>query len=273
MPRLRSIVPKVHMGLAQMRRSIKLTLEKRRFFYAMGIRAVPFLFHEIRGTGELFLCHISGYEVWVRAGTTDFRVAWSNLNGGEFDHLPPVARNTSGSIIVDAGSYIGTSALVLAAMYPEVPVFALEPDPRNFSMLQRNTSAVSNIFPLQAALAGEDGDLVLGDPGEGAYAYTTVGVFTQGRSDIVKATTLDSLRQSLEGQRILILKMDIEGGEAGVLAMGPRSLENVDCVIAELHDFRDPACSSNFHQAAKGMEIIDLGAEKIVAYRRDVFVS
>lgn len=257
----------------KVRRSIILASEKRRFWSAMRWGSLGFLFHEVRGTGKEFECVIDGYRLRVRAGTTDFVVAWSNLKGGEFSYVPSGSYDKESAVIIDAGAYIGTASLALAKRFPGVRILALEPHPDNFRMMKKNVSQESQVIPIEAALARRDGDIDLLDVGEGHYAFTTVGSSNQSNSHKVQALSLATLLDRYGASRIMLLKLDIEGAEADLLLTGAKSLTNVDCVVAELHDFRDPRCSSLFLSATDGMEVIDVGGEKIVAYRKEAFIN
>jgi len=256
------------MWAQRLRRSIKLSLEKRRLWTAMGWSAFPFLVHEWRATGELFECRLGGERFWVRAGTTDFVVAWSNLCGNEFELVPNNLNIEDSSVIIDAGAYIGTSSLVLSKIFPGVKVLALEPHPGNFEVLKLNTQAKEFITPLNTALADTMGVAQLRDKGQGEYGYTTIddsGAIS--REWIVPTVSVASLLEDYDFERVLLLKLDIEGAEVDVLSRGADALTKVDCLVAELHDFLDSRCMEAFITATKEMVVVGIGGEKSIAVR------
>lgn len=234
----------------------------------MGWRAFPFLVNEARVTGKLFQCHLGGEHFWVRAGTTDFVVAWSNLRGNEFELIPTNLCIGDSSVIVDAGAYIGTSSLALAKLFPDVKVLALEPHPGNYKLLEMNTRSKENIIPLNAALADTSGVAQLCDKDQGEYGYTIIDDSAEIKQQwTVPTVSVISLLKDYGFERILLLKLDIEGAEVDVLARGSASLDKVDCVVAELHDFLDERCTESFIAAAEQMIVVGIGSEKAVAFR------
>lgn len=70
-----------------------------------------------------------------RLGTSDLRVVEQIFveQHDAVSSLPATA-----SLVLDCGANIGASTLWLTERYPEARVLAVEPDPRNFWLLQRN---------------------------------------------------------------------------------------------------------------------------------------
>ncbi len=136
--------------------------------------------------------------------------------------------------LIDCGANIGITALFLADRYPAARIICVEPDPRNFELLERNTRAEPRIVRVQAALAG---------PGQGK-AYLTQDAPAWGnklaqspeeRSAIeVESFTIDEICERFEIDCIDLLKVDIEGAEEGVFAK-PQFLSKVRFVAIELH--------------------------------------
>ena len=252
------------------RRSLKLTLEKHRLWVALGWSAFPFVIHEAKGTGKLFKCRLGGEQLWVRAGTTDFVVAWANLCGDEFRPVPRNLSSKRPTLIIDAGAYIGSSSLALARVFPGVRVLALEPHPANFEVLELNVASSRAVTPINAALTDSVGTAQLRDQGQGEYGYSIVSDSTSCEQEwSVPTVSISSLLEEFDAERVLILKLDIEGAEVQVLEAGSSSLTQVDCVVAELHDFLDSRCTDTFLAAIAEMRLLTLGSEKAIAVRAE----
>jgi FkbM family methyltransferase len=134
--------------------------------------------------------------------------------------------------MVDAGAHIGLASLYFAQRFPECQILALEPEPQNFELLQKNTGSYSNITPMQAALWGHSTTLSLVDQKCGNWAFQMEE--REGEKEI-PAITVEKAKNLLEASMIDILKMDIEGAEEGVLENYFEWGGCVRTVIVELH--------------------------------------
>lgn len=141
------------------------------------------------------------------------------------DALPP----DSVRWVADCGAHIGLSALYFAARYRHARVIAVEPNPTNHALLVANTRHEPRIIAVQACVSATSGTTTIGIEGPGwSHQMGAAG----SASVEVPALTLDDLRNRFRMDTIDLLKMDIEGAEAEVLAGGVR---NVRAMAAELH--------------------------------------
>jgi FkbM family methyltransferase len=134
--------------------------------------------------------------------------------------------------IVDCGANIGLTSLYLASAYPLARVYSVEADPDNYAMLCENTATEPRIIPIHACVVATPRETVHFD-NEGPAWGRKSGATQKGTS--VPALTLDELLARYEMKCIDLLKMDIEGAEREVLAVG-NYLDAVHHVVAELHD-------------------------------------
>lgn len=117
-----------------------------------------------------------------------------------------------GSVVVDAGAYIGTHAMALARLAGgDVRVYAFEPQRKVFRELVHNLieNGVENVVPLRFALGAEVAAIEMDPPSGGQEA--TVGVGRGG--DRVELRTLDSFNLD----NVSFIKIDVEGYEGPVL--------------------------------------------------------
>lgn len=145
-------------------------------------------------------------------------------------------------LIVDCGAYVGYSAAYFLSAFPNSHVVAIEPDPENFSVLQRNLSRYSNQVKLNhAAIWSKPGSLSLSETHYRDGQHWSRHVRECGANDSYTVAAIDIptiLRQS-GYERISILKVDIEGAEAVLFKKGDGVdawIDKVDNIAIELHD-------------------------------------
>jgi FkbM family methyltransferase len=141
--------------------------------------------------------------------------------------------------ILDIGGNIGTTSVLLLNAYPDAALLALEPDPGNFAVLQRNIAPYGPravalrkaLWHRPEALAIERGAFRDG----GAWSFQVKS--TGDASPEVDGITLAELMREYELDSIDILKIDIEGAERYVFdsSIIP-CLRHVKRIAIELHD-------------------------------------
>lgn len=77
------------------------------------------------------------YDVELRLFTSDIPIFHQVFAARDYDS--PALPATAGTI-VDLGANIGLASVFFALRYPSARIFALEPDPKNFAALVRNTT-------------------------------------------------------------------------------------------------------------------------------------
>ena len=185
-----------------------------------------------------------------RLGTSDIIVWFSVLTRKDYEMTLPRNPRT----IVDAGAYIGLSAIYFAERYPEAAIVAVEPEPSNFALLVRNTKSFANIVPLNCALWSEDGEVDLYARTTGHWAYSIgVGAHSPRRSvGRVKAVSMNTLLTMLGAGQLGLLKIDVEGAEKDIFAHAAGWIHRIDTILAELHDRFVPGCKEAFLKATIG---------------------
>jgi FkbM family methyltransferase len=138
--------------------------------------------------------------------------------------------------IIDAGGYIGDSAVWCLSRFPSARVVSIEPDAGNFELLRRNlepygeraVSVRAGLWPRPARLrvttAAAPNALEVEEAGSGT------------RSDCRAVTVLEVL-ELLGEKRIDLLKCNIEGAERAVFGENYREwLEITRCIAIQIHD-------------------------------------
>jgi FkbM family methyltransferase len=202
----------------------------------------------------------------LRLGTSDISVFKEIFVDLEYGWV----FNTSPGVIVDVGGYIGLSAAFFAHTYPEALIIAIEPDARNYELLMLNTARFPNVHAVRAAVWKESGTISLTDPGFGAWGFQVSeshAPVTGG--DLVRAITIDEIRQEFGLDRINLLKVDVEGSEKEIFSTADSWISSVDAICIELHDRFKVGCSRSFFTAVQDFPIELRRNEDVLVARAD----
>jgi len=167
----------------------------------------------------------------------------------------PDIRDFDPRVIVDGGAHIGMASIRFACHYPKATIFAVEPEPSNFTALVGNVAPYKNIIPVEAALWKEDCQVLLGPSDvhpKGAFQIQECG------STRVRAVTLPTLMREHAIRVIDLLKLDIEGAEKEVFESCDW-IDSVRNIAIELHDRVNPGCRAAVQTAARGFRVEDHG--------------
>lgn len=164
---------------------------------------------EIRGRGKSF-----------RVAPGRNREFWNEANSGVWE---PETYETFERFIrpdrdyIDIGSWIGPTVLFGCQFARRA--FAVEPDPVAFADLSANVSAnpFSNIQLFNGCIAEKSGKVAFGSQGDGGDSMSSM-LFASGKTRwTVDALSFDDFLRAHQVGDVGFLKMDIEGGEYGVL--------------------------------------------------------
>ncbi len=129
-----------------------------------------------------------------------------------------------GMAIVDVGAHIGYFTRLFAERVgPEGRVFAFEPDPYNFSLLQSNTAGYPNVTIINAAVSDAAGTIDFYEIEDSTGCHTTLPTDAPAKKLSVRAVKLDEFVRE-KNVSVDIIKMDIEGGE-------PKALAGMDTIL------------------------------------------
>jgi FkbM family methyltransferase len=144
-------------------------------------------------------------------------------------HMTRWARSLlpSGGVFLDVGAHAGYFSLLASNLVgTSGRVFAIEPNPRTFSALDRHLTlnAVSNVQALQCGLSNVRGSFVLHLPPSALDYNATVLPRAEWTPVEVPTRTLDDCVCEWGIDRIDLMKIDVEGAEPLVLAGGAAAL-------------------------------------------------
>ena len=178
-------------------------------------------------------------------------------------------------VIVDVGANIGASAVFFKTRYPRARIYAFEPVPSNFDLLQRNTAEFRDVQVFREALSDQNGELELIHSGnaanEGGWGFEQPAQELNGGEDRLRVPMFESGKrlQDLGIQHIDILKLDTEGSESRILSgLGDSLLAKTAFIVGELHGKRDFALLDRLEQAG-----FDIEAKKTLGKRLFLFFA
>ena len=241
-------------------------------FNSLGL-ALQLTAYNLCGIKQLFRIRLYGVDLSIRSGTPDLVVAMESL-GTELEIITKGVEPPGAGLIIDAGGYIGTSAIKLATAFPLCRIISVEPSTENLAMLRRNVASYPNISVLHAALSADGAEAVLRTAGSGEWGFTilapTKADHPNGEIERVPATTIEQILAHQQADRLFVLKLDVEGAELEILLHAGPWLALTDIVIAELHEKLAPGTEAAFAAATVGRTNRQLPGEKLLSLRPGV---
>lgn len=148
------------------------------------------------------------------------------------DFLQPLRSQFLHGTAFDVGANIGNHTVLFAGLFGTVHAF--EPSPRIFSFLRINTSNLPNVVLHNLALGSQRGTMTLSGSltnlGESTLVPRSGGVDQGGYEEEVKVERLDDVIGA--GERVMFMKIDVEGFEPEVLRGASRLLAEHAPIIA-----------------------------------------
>ncbi len=143
--------------------------------------------------------------------------------------------------IIDIGAGIGEYTLYAAVMQPSSRVFAFEPYPESFALMQENLrlNTITNVQTFNKAIGAASGELLLdltsGEPLQ-FQSHGTNAVHVKNSLSVNSLSLVDALTE-LKLESCDLLKLDCEGAEYSILFAVPQSvLEHIRHIVMEYHD-------------------------------------
>lgn len=176
------------------------------------------------------------YPTYARADSSDIAVCYYVLIENEY---APLYGLKDVRLVIDCGANVGYSSTCFLSRFPNCCVMAVEPDPDNFKMLERNLRAYGERAKLvRAGVWSHTTGLAIREiPYRGGQAWTRqVRPCEPNEKADLEGASIESLRVSSGHDRISLLKVDIEGAEVVLFRDNLEWLDKVDAMAIELHD-------------------------------------
>ncbi len=156
------------------------------------------------------------------------------------------------SIILDLGASLALFSRDMNARFG-CRCHAVEALPENFARIDGSPS----ITPYNLAICGNDGPVSIHSVDE-QYASASIDLMPgqKSRDTIdVEGITLGNLMDRLRLSRVTLLKVDIEGAELVMFdATDDETLQQMDQITVEFHDFMDPGQTAHVEKIIKRLE-------------------
>lgn len=174
-----------------------------------------------------------------------------------------------GETFVDVGANVGYYTLKVATDYGQsVRVIAIEAHPDTYRALCRNIryNGFGNIIVVNKAVLDRRDSVIMYEEvdsrknrlsGHASLCRT----FENGSSLLVEADTLDNI---LAGQRVDVMKMDIEGAEVMALGCAKETLGKLRKIIVEVHGHNLEHVMSILEDSNFSLQVIRLGEQDYV---------
>jgi FkbM family methyltransferase len=159
-------------------------------------------------------------------------------------------RPRQGDIVIDVGAHIGKYTIIASKHVGEIgKVIALEADPENYEMLNRNIklNGSTNVIPLNYAVYSKETNIKLFLPDEKSnHAIYNTLIRSRAKDEekfiVVRANTLDNiLQQNGITKEVNWIKIDVEGAELDVLRGASHTLSSSRDItlFIEVHNIDD----------------------------------
>lgn len=241
------------------------------YWSAFGFRAGTRLLLKIAFSSRNKIISLSlpgfRFPVYIRAHSSDEYTFQQIFIQKEYEF--PVDKKI-GSIL-DAGANIGLAALFFAQKFPAASIICLEPEPGNFSLLQKNTENYPNILPVQAGLWSKSAFLQVIDEGLDNWGFT-VKECSADTPGSIRAVSMADLLAGYSLEKFDLVKLDIEGSEKEILdaADAANWLASCSVLVIELHDRMKPGTSASLFKAVQNKEyLFDVKGENLLFHFRN----
>jgi FkbM family methyltransferase len=208
------------------------------FTYIWKTKALNKLKSRTAGSYCLGTLNVRGlaHPVVFRYGSSDISVFKQIFVEDEYSPLRP---SVDIRLILDCGANVGYSSCYFLSRFPAARVIAIEPDPRNFEVIERNLRPYGDRVQLvRGGIWSRKAKLKVctGEFGDGREWATIVRECKDGEEPDVEAVDIGTLLDESGLDRIDILKIDIEGSEREVFSRDYETwLDKVHTFIIELH--------------------------------------
>jgi len=138
--------------------------------------------------------------------------------------------------IIDGGANIGLASVYFSYRYPSASIVAVEPNKKNFEMLEKNIASFSKVKAKNGGIWNDNKNLVIVNAQDYDNSFMVEEV-EAGTPNSIPTFSIVSIMQEQKWATIDLLKLDIEGSEKEVFEKNYESwLPHTKMIIVEVHD-------------------------------------
>jgi FkbM family methyltransferase len=174
--------------------------------------------------------------IWLRRTTSDFQVFTELFERREYDIVGQLSMPSS-PMIFDLGGNIGLGTRRMSMLLPKARFLSVEPDPENRRLFQKNNQPLldaGRVMLIDGFVSAADGVATI-DRSSGNPSGFQMRQAGEQDKEIIQCYTIETLMNKAQAQVVDLLKVDIEGAEAGVFADCARWVGRARHIIIECH--------------------------------------
>jgi len=170
----------------------------------------------------------------------------------EYRSCEDILRYSDKGIVLDIGAHIGLFSLYAYCLNKNVEIYSIEPEKHNLEILGLNKkeNKIKNIKIIDCAITERkgDGELVVTDDSINNYVLSSEDFEgSKLKFQKIKLLTLEDFLKENKIEKVLLLKMDIEGGEYKVFeSIKYETLSKINNIILEYHLDKDIGYDQKF---------------------------
>jgi len=172
---------------------------------------IPFEVHKKRGREIQQIKEILSMNLKGHYSDKEMKMLISSIANFPYKYLD-VIKNENLEVVIDAGGFIGDTAIAFAFKNPNGKVYSFEPSKLGIENMVHLTQSFPNIIPIQMGLWYENCLLAFNEEDE----LSNSSRVNEGQK-VIDAITLDSFVQDRNIIKVDFIKMDIEGAELNAL--------------------------------------------------------
>jgi len=176
------------------------------------------------------------YPIYLRNHTSDIRVFGQIFISGEYANT---VVNNNPMVIIDCGANIGLASIYFKFHFPDVKIYAFEPEISNFKMLKKNVANYKDVFIFQKAIWYESANLNLMHHSS-HDSFSVKEKFPGLNLGTIDAISINDIIVQQGISRIDLLKIDIEGAELPLFSYKTEWIDKVNVFIIEIHENINP---------------------------------
>ncbi len=170
-------------------------------------------------------------------------LSWPVFSFTSFHMLTSLSKQGfSINTVIDVGANVGQFAVAAAKIFDQATIYSFEPNPDCHKKFSQISARMQNIKFFPFALGDKDDELVFNINTHShsssflPLAEGHIHAFPQAsvsREITASVTTLDKMIESIDLKPPVLLKLDVQGFEANVLAGAKNSLQKIDYILIE----------------------------------------